>query len=179
MRNSPWIQQPRSESAPPVHPVRDPPPISRKEQDEIIERLSRPTESALYRKSLCWKLDSFMDRGYHSWTKLDLFKDWKDCMWTPVGSLKTTYKLRPHRLPGLTSGHGDDSNCGSTLETPRLCNTSERCVHVSWGPNLVAKKCELKHKRCQRGSLRLAANVDTNLNNDCSGLMPRPLPCIH
>lgn len=98
MRSSPWFHQRRSESAPPNQRPKEPPAISQKEQNEITERISKPTESALYRKSLYWKLDSFMERGFHSWSKMDLFDDCKRCMWTPEGTIKAnSCKIRPIR----------------------------------------------------------------------------------
>ena len=101
MRNSPWFHQRRSESAPPAQRPKEPPSISQKEQEEITERISKPTESALYRKSLYWKLDSFMERGFHSWSKMDLFDDYKRCMWTHDGTIKTSScKIRPIRTSG-------------------------------------------------------------------------------
>lgn len=109
MRSTPWFQPKRSDSAPPVKREKDPPNITMKEQDETTERLLRPTESVLNRQSLYWKLDSYMDRGFHSWSKMDLFADCKRCMWTGNGRLKKSCKIRPVNvtlppLIGQTSG---------------------------------------------------------------------------
>ncbi|XP_059163167.1 uncharacterized protein LOC131946425 [Physella acuta] len=125
MRNSPWIHQRGSDSAPPVSRPRDPPAISLSEQDEMVERVSRPTESALYRQSLYWKLDSYMDRGFHSWTKMDLFTDSKNSMYTPEGSIKKTCKIRPvqkveNRLPQLRNNQGAGLVNLNVFAKPRL-----------------------------------------------------------
>ncbi|GFO06075.1 hypothetical protein PoB_003258000 [Plakobranchus ocellatus] len=122
MRSSPWFQPRRSESAPPTQRAREPPSISQKEQEEITERISRPTESALYRKSIFWKIDSFMDRGFHSWSKMDLFGDCKRCMWNQNGTVKASCKIRPiltstrssknFHLPPLASSEDYDRSCG-------------------------------------------------------------------
>lgn len=131
MRSSPWLQQRRSESAPPAQRPRDPPSISAKDQDESTERLLRPTESALYRQSLYWKLDSFMDKGFHSWSKMDLFSDCKRCMWGPHGSIKSSCKIRPNDVTqiGLPPLSGQQCVVGdpirSSLQTP-LISTSMR-----------------------------------------------------
>jgi len=129
MRSTPWFQQPRSESAPPVQRPKEGSTVSAKDQEEITNRLMRPTESALYRQSLYWKLDSFMDRGFHSWSKMDLFSDSKRCMWTPHGSVKRSCKIRPIHpamgsLPPLVTGdctsrEGEGSATSrSSLHTP-------------------------------------------------------------
>jgi len=106
MRSTPWFHPKRSDSAPPVKREREPPNITMKEQEETTERLLRPTESVLNRQSLYWKLDGYMDRGFHSWSKMDLFADCKRCMWTGQGRLKNSCKIRPVNvtLPPLT-GH--------------------------------------------------------------------------
>ncbi|KAH9510026.1 hypothetical protein Btru_044862 [Bulinus truncatus] len=170
MRNSPWIQQPRSESAPPIQYLRDPPAISKKEQDEITERVSKPTESALYRKSLCWKLDSFMDRGYHSWTKLNLFKDWKNCMWTPVGSIKTTYKLRPHKLPVLNISHCEE-NGTTSIETPKLDQVSKKHLTVRLATDHPASTCGLGRARREDNST-VSKSVNKYATKVCSNQKP-------
>ncbi|GFR87668.1 hypothetical protein ElyMa_004229300 [Elysia marginata] len=124
MRSSPWYHQRRSESAPPNQRPKEPPTISQKQQDEITERISKPTESALYRKSLYWKLDSFMDRGFHSWSKMDLFDDCKRCMWTPDGTIKTnSCKIRPIRT-STSSSH-------LNFSLPPLASSFDRRVNTS------------------------------------------------
>ncbi|RUS90127.1 hypothetical protein EGW08_002094 [Elysia chlorotica] len=123
MRSSPWFHQRRSESAPPAQRPKEPPAMSQKEQEEITNRISKPTESALYRKSLYWKLDSFMDRGFHSWSKMDLFDDCKRCMWTHDGTIKnSSCKIRPIRT---------STSLNPSLSLPPLKATSDRRTNNS------------------------------------------------
>lgn len=150
MRDSPWYHQKRSESAPPANKVREPPTITAKEQNDITARLSRPTESALYRQSLFWKLDGFMDKGFHSWSKMDLFDDSKRCMWNKDGAIKRSCKIRPlikgRPLPPLMNSSRDIVKSCNGLRSPvrSECSTGRDCklnASQSWrsGPNALSR----------------------------------------
>ncbi|XP_005110770.1 uncharacterized protein LOC101857753 [Aplysia californica] len=180
MRSTPWFHQRRSESAPPVERPREPPSISAKEQDEVTERLLRPTESALYRQSLYWKLDSFMDRGFHSWSKMDLFSDCKRCMWTPDGSIKRSCKIRPLRtsqvaLPPLSGRSQHHHNVLSTES-----NGSETTRSSLQTPSTPASH---RHSRARhrpsRGHVTWRIGLPPNGTNGIRGQQTRcslPLP---
>ncbi|CAL1539760.1 unnamed protein product [Lymnaea stagnalis] len=161
MRNSPWLHQSRSDSAQPIAWQRDPPSISKGEQDDMVDRISRPTESALYRQSLYWKLDSFMDRGRASWTKMNLFDDYQRCMWTPEGAVKNTCKIRPHekvRLPNVTSRHLQTSQSVDSSTHGKAINVSSNNIGPHAGDNTSRHQtgCHpatfgLEGGRCQYG----------------------------
>jgi hypothetical protein len=105
--SSPWFHQTSGQAIPPTgtlvaaqQPVADKspsntPPMTEAEMEELNKRLSRPTASSTNKRLMAYKLDSYMDRGRHSWAKMTLFQDCKKCMWTEGGTIKSTGKIGP------------------------------------------------------------------------------------
>ncbi|KAK6172860.1 hypothetical protein SNE40_016434 [Patella caerulea] len=97
--NAPWFHQSQRRNPRPlevsVENIQDKLAKSENEVDAICSRVSRPTESSLCKRSLPVTLSSYMERGRHSWSKMELFSDVKKCMWSDSGEIKRTCKLRP------------------------------------------------------------------------------------
>ncbi|KAL3878622.1 hypothetical protein ACJMK2_030992 [Sinanodonta woodiana] len=97
--SSPWFHQSSANQAIPPVVVRTPASqssMSEAEMEEINKRLSRPTTSSAAKISMSWKLqNTYMEKGRHSWEKMELFEDCKKCIWTKNGTVKPSCKIRP------------------------------------------------------------------------------------
>ncbi|XP_046544455.1 uncharacterized protein LOC124254656 [Haliotis rubra] len=60
--------------------------------DALTQRLMKPTRASQAKTSLHWKMDTYLDRGRHAWSKMELCEDNKKCLWTSNGTVKKTYQ---------------------------------------------------------------------------------------
>ncbi|XP_041360013.1 uncharacterized protein LOC121376254 [Gigantopelta aegis] len=93
---APWFQQ-KQTPTPRRLPAVD--ALTAEEMNSLTDRLQKPTQAFLAKKTLCRHQDCFMDRGRYDWCRMGLCKDCHNCTWTDIGTVKNSYKIQPNLKP--------------------------------------------------------------------------------